>query len=79
MFSYKNPKENVGQFYFNIFFTQFRENEHGSQGSIINPYFFLGKLQCVTNTILMSEYEYKYIWVDFLWRIRIQIYSDPIF
>ena len=35
--------------------------------------------QCVTNTILMSEYEYEYIRVDFLWRIRIRIYSDPIF
>ena len=34
--------------------------------------------QCVTNTILMSEYEYEYIVVDFLWRIRIRIYLDPI-
>ena len=25
--------------------------------------------QCVTNTILMSKYEYEYIWVDFFWRI----------
>ena len=32
--------------------------------------------QCVTNTILMSEYKDKYIWVDFLWQIRIRIYSD---
>ena len=35
--------------------------------------------KCVTNTILMCEYEYEYIRVDFLWRIRIRIYSDPIF
>ena len=37
------------------------------------------RFQCVTNTILMSEYESEYIRVDFLWRIQIQIYSDQIF
>ena len=26
-------------------------------------------MQCVTNTILSSEYEYEYIRVDFFWRI----------
>ena len=33
----------MGQFNFTIFFTQFRENEYGSQGSFIKPVFFFGK------------------------------------
>ena len=38
----------------------------------------LALMQCVTNTMLMSEYEYEYLRVDFLWQIRIRIYLDPI-
>ena len=28
-------------------------------------------VQCVTNTIFRPEYEYKYIWVDIFWQLRI--------
>ena len=31
----------LGKFYFNTFFTHFRENEYGSQGSFIKPVYFL--------------------------------------
>ena len=43
MFSHNNPKENVGLFVFNIYFTQFRENLFCNHDTFIKSV-FLGKL-----------------------------------
>ena len=48
----------LGQFYFNTFFTQFRENEHGSQGSFIKPYLF--KENFVYSNINISTLLFSY-------------------
>ena len=68
-FSHKNPKEIVNQFYFNTFFTQLRENEHGSQGSFIKPKFFFRK----TLFTLILTFQPYYLIIP---RSRRQIYVD---
>ena len=37
------------------------------------------KAQIYFGRPFFREYEYKYIWAEMFWRIRIQIYLNPIF
>ena len=52
----------MGQFFFTIFLTQFRENEYGSQGSFINPVFFWENLVYSNIHISTLLFNYTQIW-----------------